>query len=59
MARVVGTQQAFVPSLDDPSIHCLAIDGVIAAACTSGNYVQVQITAPCRAVTPLLSLIGT
>jgi len=59
MASVVGTQQKLVPNLGDPSIQCLAIDGVTPATCVSGNYVQVRIVAPYKAVTPLLGLAGT
>jgi Flp pilus assembly protein TadG len=59
MAGVVDTQQNLIPSLADPTIVCRAIDGVTAATCLSGNYVQVTIAAPYRAVTPLLGLVGT
>jgi hypothetical protein len=59
MASVVGTQQKLIPNLSDPTIQCLDIDGVTAAACLTGNYVQVRIVAPYKAVTPLISLTGT
>jgi Flp pilus assembly protein TadG len=59
MAAVVSTQQSLVPGLSNPTISCFLIDGVTSASCTSGNYVRVTVTAPYKAVTPLLGLLGT
>ena len=59
MASVVSTQENLIPNLGDPTIQCFTIDGVTAATCTTGNYVQVQVIAPYKAVTPLLGLFGT
>ncbi len=59
MIDVVNTQKKLVPNLQDPTIKCLEIDGVTAAPCLPGNFVQVTIVAPYSAVTPLLGLLGT
>lgn len=59
MTNVVATQKNLVPNLGDPTITCRAIDGVTAASCIGGNYVQVTVTAPYGPVTPLLGLVGT
>ena len=59
MASVVSTQENLIPNLGDPTIQCFTIDGITAATCTAGNYVQVQVIAPYKAVTPLLGLLGT
>jgi Flp pilus assembly protein TadG len=59
MIDVVNTQKGLVPNLQDPTIQCVQIDGVTAAPCLPGNFVQVTIVAPYTAVTPLLGLLGT
>jgi len=59
MTDVVNTQKKLIPNLQDPTIQCLQIDGVTPAPCLPGNFVQVTIVAPYRAVTPLLGLLGT
>lgn len=59
MTAVFNTQKSMVPGLSTPTIQCLQLDGVTSASCIGGNYVQVQVTAPYRAATPLLGLVGT
>lgn len=59
MTSVVSTQENLIPNLGDPTIKCFTIDGVTAATCMPGNYVQVQVTAPYKALMPLMGLLGT
>lgn len=55
---VIATQKNLVPSLQDPVIKCVAIDGaVITTHCVQGEWINVYINAPYTPVTPLLGWI--
>lgn len=59
---VVATQQGLIPGLSAPTFTCVDITGtsVSAASCDySKDSVRVIVTAPYKAVTPLLGLLGT
>lgn len=57
---VIATQRNLIPSLQDPVITCMEIDGsVISGHCQQGKWINVYINAPYSPVTPLLGLTGT
>ena len=61
---VVATQQKLIPGLSSPTFTCTQVDGTAQTMTSSGQcppnaYVQVEVTAPYRAATPVLGLIGT
>jgi len=63
LTAVVATQKNLVPELGTPTFSCTDVDGVAVALdsgkCPPDAYVQVEVTAPYRATTPLLGLLGT
>ena len=61
---VVATQKNLVPGLSSPTFSCTKVDGTSQAMSSGGKcpedaYVTVEVTAPYRAATPVLGLIGT
>ncbi len=64
ITAVVATQQSLVPGLSSPTFTCTDINGAGVALmsgtrCPSSAFVNVVVTAPYQAATPLLGLIGT
>lgn len=66
IAPVVATQQGLIPGLSAPTFTCVDATGTPVSTLSpprSCNYatdsVQVTVTAPYKAVTPLLGLLGT
>jgi Flp pilus assembly protein TadG len=60
---VVATQQGLIPGLSSPTYACQTITGGAVAlvnnACPTTAFVNVTVTAPYKAATPLLGLLGT
>ena len=63
LTAVVATQKRLVPGLGAPTFACTDVGGSAVALqsgkCPPDAYVQVEITAPYQATTPLLGLVGT
>jgi len=63
ITAVVATQRTLIPGLSGPTFACQAVDGTAVPLqnnrCPSTGFVNVTITAPYRAATPLLGLLGT
>lgn len=64
ITNVVATQQQLIPGLSSPTFTCTDINGATVALfngakCPSTAYVTVVVTAPYRAVTPLVGVLGT
>lgn len=62
IAPVVATQQGLIPGLSAPTFTCVDSAGatVAPADCNPAtDSVKVTVTAPYKAVTPLLGLLGT
>ena len=64
IVAVVATQQRLIPGLGTPTFTCTNVDGTTETMTSSGqcppdSYVKVEVTAPYRAATPILGLIGT
>lgn len=59
ITAVVATQQKLVPGLGSPTITCTDVNGaavaLISGKCPTTAFVNVTITAPYKAVTPLVS----
>jgi Flp pilus assembly protein TadG len=62
ISAVVATQQGLIPGLSSPTLACTDINGATVALqnnkCPTTAFVNVTVTAPYRAVTPLLGLLG-
>jgi hypothetical protein len=57
--QVIATQKGLVPSLEDPTITCVDIDGeVITSGCLPGKWIRVEIASNFTPITPLLGLVG-
>jgi Flp pilus assembly protein TadG len=63
LTAVVAVQKGLVPGLGTPTFACTDVNGAAVALdggkCPPNSYVQVEITAPYRAVTPLVGVLGT
>lgn len=54
---VIATQMGLIPNLQEPTITCVGISGdVISGTCKFGDYVNVNIHAPYKPITPFLGL---
>jgi len=60
---VVATQQKLIPGLGTPTFACTEVNGTARALsggkCPSDAFINVTITAPYKASTPVLGLVGT
>ena len=65
ITSVVAVQKRLIPGLSSPTFTCTDIDGATVALvddgthCPSSAFVNVTVTAPYKAVTPILGLVGT
>lgn len=63
ITAVVTTQQQLVPGLSAPTLVCTDVNGspetLITGKCPTDGFVNVTVTAPYQAATPLLGLLGT
>jgi Flp pilus assembly protein TadG len=64
ITAVVNTQKNLIPGLSSPTFACTDINGATIALtngrwCPTSAFVSVTVTAPYRATTPLVSVIGT
>ena len=54
---VIATQSGLIPGLEVRKIQCVDITGApIATHCLEGNWIQVEIHAPYKPITPILGL---
>ncbi len=59
-AAVVATQRGLIPGLQAPTFACVDISGApVTGSCLPGDSVKVTVHAPYRAVTPMLSFLGS
>jgi Flp pilus assembly protein TadG len=63
ITAVVATQQGLIPGLSAPSFSCTSVSGASVALqtgrCPTTAFVNVTVTSPYKALTPLLGLLGT
>jgi Flp pilus assembly protein TadG len=63
ITAVVATQRGLIPGLSSPTIACTDVNGapvaLYASRCPTTAFVNVSVTSPYKAVTPLLGLLGT
>jgi Flp pilus assembly protein TadG len=63
LTAVIATQKELVPGLGSPTYQCVDVAGAAVALdggkCPQDAYVRVDVTAPYRAATPLVGVIGT
>ena len=63
ITAAVATQQKLVPGLGSPTMSCTDVNGASVALvngkCPTTAFVNVTVTAPYRAATPLVGLLGS
>jgi Flp pilus assembly protein TadG len=63
ITAAVATQQKLVPGLGSPTMSCTDVNGasvaLVSGKCPTTAFVNVTVTAPYRAATPLVGLLGS